>query len=376
LKNSFNKKIKLYYAVKANSNLKILSYLKPFIDGLDVSSDGEIKQSILAGYDTSVLSFAGPGKTLSEAEFAVSKKCGSISIESSDDFDKIIKASRNSGIKPNLTVRINPLKLITKFAVKMGGKSTQFGIDEEQFGEISELIKKHSNEINFTGYHIYAGTQCLDADALNENFSYIFEMLERLISGYGLFPGKINLGGGFGIPYFKDQTELDIKKVSEHLNKCIEDYSPKFKCNEFIIELGRYLIGEYGYYLSKVLAVKKSRNKKYLVLDGGMHQNLSASGNLGQVIKKNYIMGIVGGNKPKEVYDIAGRLCTPIDSLGIGVELPEAEKDDLLVIYNSGAYGYTASPLLFLGHDTPLEVLIKEGKPELIRASRDLISFN
>ncbi len=376
LKKLFNDKVKLFYAVKANSNLKILEYLKPIIDGLDISSGGEIRQALLSGYQAEFFSFAGPGKNEDEINYSIQKGCGSISIESIDDFMRIINTSLNLKMKPNLSIRINPLKLINKFALKMGGKSTQFGIDEENFKEIHKQMDKYRDNINFIGYHIYSGTQCLDAEALNENFSYIFDMLERIIMEYKLFPKKINLGGGFGIPYYSGQNELNIEKVCAHVNKCIESYGVRFKCNEYIIELGRYIIGEFGYYLSKILAIKESREKKFLIIDGGLHQNLSASGNLGQVIKKNYKIEILNKDNSKISYEIAGCLCTPIDILGNNVELNKAKTGDILIFNSSGAYGYTASPLLFLGHETPREILFYNNKFEIIREAKNLTCFN
>ncbi len=366
----------LIYAVKANPNLQILKKIRPFIDGLDISSGGELKQALLAGYDPAVVSFAGPAKSEEEIKFAINNNCGSLSIESNDDLLRIIRLAKELGKKANVSLRINPAELIPKFAIKMGGMATQFGVDEEAIYDVLNKILQDQNCLNFVGFHIYAGTQCLDAESLGLNFKNIFSLIKKIITKLNLSGLKINVGGGFGIPYFDGQEHLDLEQTILFLKK--EVLAQGLENFPIVIELGRYIVGEFGFYVTRVLAVKESRGKRYLIVDGGMHQNLSASGNLGQVIKKSYqVENITSESTEKIKYDVAGSLCTPLDMLGWGIEFPKTEVGDLLVIKNSGAYGYTASPLLFLGHETPKEILaINSSEYEVIRPSFDITSFN
>lgn len=371
--------VELYYAVKANPNLILLKELKAHVCGLDISSGGEIEQALLAGYHAENFSFAGPGKTEQALKIAIKNNTGSINAESLDDLTRIIKIAKQLQQPANISLRINPLKLINKFAIKMGGKATQFGIDEENIETAINLVKENPQSLNFVGYHIYAGTQCLDAASFKENFEYIFELLAIVTKKYQLTPKKINVGGGFGIPYFAGNQNLDIAAAIKHLNNAVKEFKANNNLAQtaIILELGRYLVGPYGYYLTQVLARKESREKIYIIVDGGMHQHLSASGNLGQVIRKNYqIKNITSQKKETEKIDIAGALCTPLDILATNIELPQTNVDDLIVIENSGAYGYSSSPLLFLGHPTPREILVKNNKSQIIRESKSMIDFN
>ncbi len=376
LKTHFDDCIKVYYAVKANPNLELIKSIAPMIDGLDVSSGGEIKQSVLAGYDPDRMSFAGPGKTESEIEYAIKAGVGSISVESMDDFERIVSVGRNLAIKPNISIRINPSKLINKFAVKMGGRPTQFGIDEECIDEFADRTARDFSYVNFKGFHIYAGTQSLDADSISEGVDYNLNLIESLFEKFGV-PSYINLGGGFGVPYHDAGVVLDIDYLTDAINKRVKAFCDKYKGIKVVFELGRYIVAEAGFYVTTVKSVKVSREKRFVIVDGGMHHNLSASGNLGQVIKKNYIIdNITSPDAPVTNVELSGSLCTPIDTLGYNLSIPMPSKNDLIVIRNSGAYGFTASPLMFLGHETPMEIMVKDGKPSVIRNSFDITKFN
>ena len=171
---------------------------------------------------------------------------------------------------------------------------------------------------------------------------------------------SLNLGGGFGIPYFPGEQALDIAPIGANLAALAERARTDFPQAELIIELGRYLVGEAGIYVTRIVDRKVSRGQTFLVTDGGLHQHLSASGNFGQVIRKNYPVAI--GNKMlgqnRETVSIVGPLCTPLDLLAERMELPIADIGDLVVIFQSGAYGLTASPQAFLGHPAGVEVLV------------------
>lgn len=378
LRSLFGQNIELYYAVKANSNLKLLTYMRPLIDGLDISSAGEMKQALLASYRPDQLSWAGPGKTTQEIEFTLKNDCGSLSVESIDELKTLITITEQLSCKVSIFLRINPAQLTPQFAIKMGGKASQFGMEEENIDQAMSLISQYNHRFNFIGYHIYAGTQCLDPQGLLDNIAYTLNLVQRLASQYSLKPQKLNLGGGFGLPYFENDHELDIKEVSQSINSMLRTFEKTYALNlTYILELGRFLVGEFGYYLTKILATKESRGKTYCIVDGGMHQNMSASGSFGQIIRKNYkIRNLSHRSEPIKKVDIAGCLCTTLDTLATNICMNSPKVGDVLLFENSGAYGFTASPLLFLGHETPKEILIREGQMEIIRSSKHLTDFN
>jgi len=378
LRSLINAKVKLFYAVKANSNLQLLANLKPLVDGLDVSSGGEIKQALLANYRGADFSFAGPGKTTAEIEMALQNDCGSMSIESADDLSSVIKTCRKLGIKANVSLRINPQTPVKQFAVKMGGIPSPFGVDEEHAAEIIDVIFKNDELLNFLGFHIYAGTQCLNIDGLTQNIANVLNVVEKISREKDLVPGRINFGGGLGVPYFSSDADFDLEEFARFVNAAVAQFDHRMSQPvDYIIELGRYIVGPFGYYLSRVLAIKESRGRKFVILDGGMHHNLPPSGNFGQVISKNYdIQNISKPAAAKEKVDIVGCLCTTLDRLANRIEIESPEIGDVFAIKNSGAYGLTASPIYFLGHETPREILIKDGLASLIRERKDITQFN
>lgn len=378
LRSLIHPKVKLFYAVKANSNLHLLANLKPLVDGLDVSSGGEIKQALLADYRGADISFAGPGKTAGEIELALNNDCASLSIESTDDLTRVIRTCQNTGKKANISVRINPQTAVKEFAIKMGGIPSPFGIDEEHAVDIIDVIHKNDDSLSFLGFHIYAGTQCLNINGLTQNITNVLEVVEKICRENGLAPARINFGGGLGIPYFSSDTDFDLKEFSRFVNRAVAQFDTRMpKPVDYIMELGRYIVGPFGYYLSRVLALKETRGRKFVILDGGIHQNLPASGNFGQIISKNYdIQNISKPAAAKEKVDIVGCLCTTLDRLANRIEICSPEVGDVMAIKNSGAYGLTASPVFFLGHETPREILIKGGKFSLIRESKNITQFN
>lgn len=362
----------LFYAVKANPNALLLGLARGWAEGLDISSGGEFEAARAAGWDPGRMSLAGPGKTAAELDRAVGGGCGSISMESREDLEGILAAGERTGQKPRISLRVNPLELSGPFALKMGGKPTQFGVDEEDAAEaLGELLRAvRAGRAEYDGLHIYAGTQCLDAAALAAGVENSLRIARDLERAYGTPAPRINLGGGFGVAYYEGQTELDLAEAGRGIVRALDAFREGRRSTRFVLELGRYLVGPAGWYLTRILALKRSRGKTFAIADGGMHHNLSASGNLGQAMKRNYRMrnlsrpaGHIG---PVE---LAGCLCTPIDLLGVGAPLAEPRKGDVVALENSGAYGYSASPLFFLGHETPREVVVSGGKAVLARDS-------
>ncbi len=373
LKHSLSQDIKLYYAVKANPNLHLLKEIRNWVDGVDISSGGELQQSLQAGFSPLDMSYAGPGKKDSELELAIREKIGLISIESLTELHRIEQIAARLGIQANVSLRINPVKVFREFAIKMGGRSSQFGIDEEQSDAFFKILKE-SPHCTFVGIHVYSGTQCLKAETLLDNFKNTMSITKEIVHKSGMEPAIINFGGGFGIPYYENQSSFDEQYVSSELNKMFTEFKKETGLTALkgIIELGRYLIADAGVYIAKIIDMKISRGKTYCILNGGMNHHLPASGNFGQVIRKNFKMVNISnpdtGNL--EEITIVGPLCTTIDILGDRILMPKSTIGDYIAICNSGAYAYTASPLLFLSHNPPLEILYEEnGETRVIRES-------
>ncbi len=377
IRNAFGSHIKLYYAIKANSNLELLKAIREKVDGLDISSYGEMEQCLLAGYSPKQLSFAGPGKTYEELGKAIKGGIGIISVESVREMEDIRKLSLDSSARVDIAIRVNPTLLIKEFAIKMGGQATQFGIDEEKLDEAIDFLRTNERYLNFKGIHIYSGTQCMDEAALMKNVDNVLEIAKTLEKKYDLECAWINLGGGFGVSYH-DNQKLNIGTIAEGVKKSIENYKRFTKGNpSYVLELGRYLVTEAGIYVAKVVSYKESRGKLYYVLDGGMNHHLAASGNFGQVIKKNFLVKNLSNPEGTIINcNLVGPLCTTLDILGRDISVESPRVGDIVGVLNSGGYGFISSPLFFLGHETPLEFLILDNEVTVIRDRKKLTELN
>ena len=350
------KKIQLHYAMKANPMPAVVQHFAGLVDGIDVASHGEMLTAINTGISPSEISFAGPGKTDKELSAAIAAEIV-INVESENELIRINDLGKKLAITPNIALRVNPDFELKASGMKMSGGPKQFGIDAEKLPEL--LAELPNLSVNFEGFHIFSGSQNLKIESLidahNKTFALAAELSQQLKNDFRF----INIGGGFGIPYFPGDEALDIKPIADNLQNLLEEY-PQFKNKDIVIELGRYLVGEAGIYVSKIIDKKDSRDQTYLITDGGLHHHLSNSGNFGQVIRKNYPVLISKQKETKstENVTIVGPLCTPLDTLANKMELPEAEIGDLVVILQSGAYGKTASPEEFLGHPPVKEILI------------------
>jgi diaminopimelate decarboxylase len=358
LRSALPKKLKIYFAVKANPHQEILRLMGELYDGFDVASAGEAEQVIKAGIAPDRISFAGPGKTVAELQYVIDQQIGGLSIESEQEFDHIREICSQLGKKANVFVRVNPDFDLSQSGMKMGGGPKQFGVDRER---VPELLKAITNEkcVNFKGIHIFAGSQNLQADELIQTFEKILEYAVSLVTETGIPIKQLNMGGGFGIPYFAHEQELDLQAVGKGLQLLIEKYGPLLSNTKFIIELGRYLAAECGVYLAKVLYKKVSMGEVFLITDGGMHHHIAATGNFGQSLVRRPMPITIANRQGVEVekVHVVGPLCTPLDTFGF-IELPRARENDLIAILQSGAYGFTASPQLFLSHPAPKEIVI------------------
>jgi diaminopimelate decarboxylase len=349
--------IKLHYAMKANPLPAVVGLLSGLVDGIDIASAGELKIALDAGANPRDISFAGPGKRRSELSQAVAAGV-LINLESFREVGELASISATLNLPARVAIRVNPDFELKGAGMKMGGGPKQFGVDVEQVPELLAAIKAAS--LQFAGFHIFSGSQNLKAESICEAQQKSYELALSLAKHIPEPIRFLNLGGGFGIPYFPGEQALDLAMIGQNLQQIAARAAQEMPEAELVLELGRYLVGEAGVYVTRIIDRKISRGQTYLVVDGGLNHHLAASGNFGQVIRKNYPVAIGNrmGEGEKETVSIVGPLCTPLDLLADRMELPVAKPGDLVVIFQSGAYGASASPQGFLGHPEVIEVLV------------------
>jgi len=349
--------IELHYAMKANPMPALVAHMAGLVDGIDVASAGELQVALDAGANPQEISFAGPGK--GEGELRQALAAGIlINIESFREVALLARLSGETGYAARVAVRVNPDFELKSSGMKMGGGPKQFGVDAEQVPELLKAIGQA--KLAFEGFHLFAGSQNLRPEAIIEAQHKSYELALRLAADAPAPVRVLNLGGGFGIPYFPGEQRLDLTPIGQHLAALQARAAREMPEARLVIELGRYLVGEAGVYVCRVVDRKVSRGQVYLVTDGGLHHHLAASGNFGQVIRKNYPVAIGNrmGAQMEPGVSVVGPLCTPLDLLGERMALPQAQPGDLVVVFQSGAYGMTASPQHFLSHPAAAEVLV------------------
>jgi diaminopimelate decarboxylase len=358
LREGFPSGVKLHYAIKANPMPALVCYLAQRVDGLDVASAGELRIALDAGVDPAEISFAGPGK--SEGELAQAVEAGVLlNIESFRELDVLSRVAKTSDLPARVAVRVNPDFELKSSGMRMGGGAKPFGVDVEIVPQLLREIA-HRARITFEGFHVFCGSQNLRADAICAAQEKALDLALRLAELAPAPLRTVNIGGGFGIPYFSGDQPLDISEIGQKLLSLGDRLARSFENAHLVVELGRYIVGEAGIYVCRVVDRKVSRGQVFLVTDGGLHHHLAASGNFGQIIRKNY--PVVIGNRvwgaKRERASVVGPLCTPLDLLADQVDLAEAMPGDLVVVFQSGAYGLTASPTAFLNHPPALEALV------------------
>lgn len=349
--------VHLHYAIKANPMPEVVAHFAGLVDGLDVASAGELRVALASGAKPKTISFAGPGKTDAELEEAASAGI-IVNLESEREMERLAVIGKRRGVRPDVAVRVNPDFELKSSGMKMGGGPKQFGVDAER---VPAMLKRMAElPLQFHGFHIFSGAQNLRAEAIAEAQHKTLDLAVRLAEHA---PGPVrllNIGGGLGIPYFPGDERLDLAVVGANLAKILDGIERRLPKAQVVMELGRYLVGEAGIYVCRVIDRKMSRGHLFLITDGGLHHHLSASGNFGQVLRKNYPVAV--GNRvngaEREVVSVVGPLCTPLDLLADSMEMSKADVDDFIVVFQSGAYGLTASPIAFLSHPAPREVLV------------------
>lgn len=347
----------IHYAMKANPYAPVLKHMIGLVDGIDIASGGELVMALGAGASAEHISFAGPGKRDDELLQAIQAGV-TINIESPNECERALSIGVSEGLKPRLAVRVNPDFDLKGSGMKMGGGAKQFGMDVDL---VAPTVRKIlAAEAHWRGFHIFAGSQALKADAIIETQAQTIALAARLSQEIGHSPEHVNLGGGFGIPYFPGDEAVDVAQIGTALQQQLSELPAILSGTQFALELGRYLVGEAGVYLTRIVDRKESQGETFLVTDGGLHHQLAASGNFGTVIRRNYPAAIATkyNQSSEEVVSIVGCLCTPLDLLSDRAEMPKAQVGDIVAIFCAGAYGASASPANFLGQGPAKELLI------------------
>ena len=353
-------RIRVHYAIKANSFRAAsrddgISWL----DGLDIASGGELAIALAAGADPTRVSFAGPGKRDDELEAAIAAGV-TLNLESEGEARRALTIADRLGITPRLAIRVNPDFDLRGSGMKMGGGARQFGIDADRVATLAREIIAAGCE--WRGLHIFAGSQALDAEAVIA--AQIGHARSRRHVSRGTSARQLpalNLGGGFGIPYFAGDASLDIALIGAALAERCDDTAcnaRQSRTRHRTRPLSRR--EKPGVYLTRIVDRKESRGETFLITDGGLHHQLAASGNFGTVVRRNYPLAIASrfSAPATEVAHVVGCLCTPLDRLADRAYLPKADVGDLVAVFCAGAYGASASPSAFLGHVPAAEMLV------------------
>ncbi len=349
--------LEIHYAIKANPFAPLVAMMAGIVDGFDVASQGELARAIEAGMPASRVSFAGPGKRTQELEATI-RTGATLHLESEREAERALDLGEALGVAPRLAVRVNPAFDLRGSGMRMGGGAKPFGIDQDRVAPLVRRIVEAGAD--YRGLHIFAGSQSLDATAIIETQANTVALAHRIDEESGTRAPLVNLGGGFGIPYFAGDAALDVERIGDVLADEIG-----VDADRYAIELGRWLVAEAGVYLTRVVDRKESHGKIFLVTDGGMHHQLAASGNFGTVVRRNYPVAVATrfGASPEEEASVVGCLCTPLDRLADDVGLPKAREGDVIAVFLAGAYGASASPAAFLGHPPAIEMSVSGGNP-------------
>lgn len=357
LRAAMPEQLALHFAVKANPYAPVLQVMSELVDGFDIASAGELALVRAAGIDPALISFAGPGKRDDELEAAIAAGV-TLNLESEGEAERALAIAARLGTKPRLAIRVNPDFDLKGSGMKMGGGAKQFGLDAERVPALVRKVVEAGAE--WRGFHIFAGSQALDAEAIIETQAQTLKLAARLTEESGVALPRCNLGGGFGIPYFPGDKPLDIQAIGRALKEQFDHLPAALSETRFCIELGRYLVGEAGVYLTRIVDRKVSHGEVFLIVDGGLHHQLAASGNFGTVVRRNYPVTIANrfDCPVEEEASVVGCLCTPLDRLADKAGFPHADVGDLVAVFCAGAYGATASPAQFLGHGPAAEMLV------------------
>jgi diaminopimelate decarboxylase len=366
--------VRIFYSLKANPNVSVFGLLHSLGAGAEVSSAVELATALRAGAHPDDILFLGPGKTAAELSSCVEQQIGAVVCESLGELAALNRLAGAGGTTVRVALRINPRFSVRGSGLTMGGKPRQFGIDEEVLLAEGNLPARFPN-LRIVGTHTYLGTRILSEDVVVENTTRILDLADRVAAGQGFTPDLVDIGGGFGVAYFDGERDLDVELLCARLNPVIARYAESHPDTRLVLELGRYLVAHAGVYVTRVLYTKESMGERFAVTDGGTNHHMAAVG-IGSFVKRNFPIRVLGRETESvaaQPWNVTGPLCTPNDTLGRNVSLPPVRPGDLIGVLRSGAYGPTASPVLFLSHGYPAEVLVDGGRPYLIR-DRDQVA--
>ena len=357
LKSALPERVHLFYSIKANPNHKIIATMIRNGLGVEVSSIGELQLALKIGCSPDHIIFSGPGKTKEALRLAVETRIKCIHVETFLEIQYIENISCACNIRTDISLRINPLQNVSKSGIKMTGLSSQFGFDEEslQFA-LNEMHR--FQHIRLIGIHIYHGTQILNYEDIIAHTRVTLDYIER-IEQHGYTITYVNMGGGFGVPYFISDHELNLTALKEALDKLFDEYKGSLSDKQIVYESGRFLVATAGCFITKILYKKNSYGKIYLICDGGSNFHVNTAF-LGRRVRDNFPVSVIQQHtkNEKEVVTITGPLCTPTDILAQDVNLPICQEGDYIVVEKSGAYGLTNSPILFISHPKAREIVV------------------
>ncbi|HEU4493471.1 MAG TPA: type III PLP-dependent enzyme [Rubrobacteraceae bacterium] len=360
------------YSVKANPSLGVCQLIAREREaGAEVASSGELAVALAAGFEPEDIVFAGPGKTDDELRRVVEAGIFADNVESLGEIDRLAKIAEEAGRKIGVGLRINPTAQLMGSQMRMGGTVGQFGMDQAELQEAVENTLSRPGLV-LRGIHVYTATQVFEVEPLLEHCRNIFEIALEAADYAGRPLEMIDFGGGFGVPYFEKMSEFDLGRFGEGFRELLNTYrtDQRLEGCRFLFELGRYLVADAGVYVTRAVDVKQTRGKTFVVTDGGMNHHLTATGNMGQVFRKSYpLLNLTRmSGVPEKGVAVAGPCCTPLDMFGSNIPLADPEVGDLIGVFYSGAYGFSASNLGFLSHPAPAEVLLWRGEAHLLRA--------
>lgn len=362
---AFSGRFAVSFAMKCNPNVGLLRALQGALTSVDASSGGEVRRAIQAGYPAGQITFSGPAKRAFEIEYAVGVGCGAIVCESERQIEVVDETARRLGRRQPVLIRVNPNRVAKRFGLQMGGRPSQFGIDEDAVDGVLERLPRFS-ALEFAGLHVFSAGNSLDGAAIAENLLIIAELFDKLVSRHSLAPRELVFGSGFGIPYFADDQELDLASIAATVNPVLDRLRarPGHERCRYVLEMGRWLVGPYGFLLTSVVDAKVSKGTDIRLCDAGFNNHLSACGMMGTVMRRNWRFWNLSrlAQPASERFLLVGPLCASFDVLGTNVDLPPTEPGDIIAIGSSGAYGLTASPTRFISHPEPREVLVEDAE--------------
>lgn len=359
--------VDIYYSIKANPHPSIIGVFLSLGAGCEIASGGEYALARRAGVPPERIIFAGPGKGREELEYVLARGIQEIHVESFDELELLKEITARMQTAAAVSIRVNP-NAASGASLMMGGQPTAFGFEQEALPDAVRAVARCAR-LELRGLHVYFGTQILDARSLLANWQHAIDLTREMASLTGQTIVTVDLGGGLGVPYFSHERPLDLDALRDGATELFASArsDERFAQAHFIVEPGRFLVAAAGLYLARVRSVKTCRGATFVVLDGGMNHHLAASGNLGQVVRRDYpMLNLSRRTKPEVTAVVVGPLCTPIDTLGRQIKISQPQVGDLLGILLSGAYGLAASPAQFLSHPTPAEVLIRRNTVECI----------